>query len=69
MSEAWWELFEGVCRDADELGVRLWFYDQIGFSGANFQGQVVRERPEHAGRWLERVEAVRGLPARAGGRS
>ena len=55
MSERWWELFEGVCRDAEELGVQLWFYDQIGFSGANFQGQVVRRHPEHAGRWLERV--------------
>ena len=59
MSEAWWALFEGVCRDAEELGVHLWFYDQIGFSGANFQGQVVRRHPEHAGRWLER-ETVAG---------
>ena len=59
MSEAWWALFEGVCRDAEELGVSLWFYDQIGFSGANFQGQVVRAHPEHAGRWLER-EVVEG---------
>jgi hypothetical protein len=56
MSEPWWELFEGVCRDARELGVRLWFYDQIGFSGANFQGQVVRAHPEHAGVWIERAD-------------
>ena len=61
-------LFEGVCRDADELGCQLWFYDQIGFSGANFQGQVVRERPEQAGRWPERVEASSGCPE-GGGRS
>ena len=59
MSEVWWALFEGVCRDAEELGVSLWFYDQIGFSGANFQGQVVRRHPEHAGRWLGR-ETVEG---------
>ena len=55
MSDAWWDLFEGACRVAQELGVRIWFYDQIGFSGANFQGQVVQRHPEHAGRWLERV--------------
>ena len=61
-SEAWWTLFEGVCRDAASLGVRVWFYDQIGFSGANFQGQVVRERPEWAGRWLDRVQASAGCP-------
>jgi hypothetical protein len=58
MSEPWWELFEGVCRDADELGVSLWFYDQIGFSGANFQGQVVRAQPVHAGRWVERADGA-----------
>jgi hypothetical protein len=63
MSEPWWKLFEGVCADAGQLGVRLWFYDQIGFSGANFQGQVVRAHPEHAGRWIERVEQERGCPA------
>jgi hypothetical protein len=62
LSEPWWALFEGVCRDASALGVRLWFYDQIGFSGANFQGQVVRERPEWAGRWLERIDAASGCP-------
>ena len=39
--------------------MRIWFYDQIGFSGANFQGQVVQHHPEHAGRWLER-EVVEG---------
>src|SRR4029079_9753156 len=62
MSDAWWALFEGVCDHGDELGVRLWFYDQIGCSGANFQGQVVRESPECAGRWLERGAAADGCP-------
>ena len=62
MSGAWWELFEGVCRDAADLGMRLWFYDQIGFSGANFQGQVVQAHPEHAGVWIERVDEAIGCP-------
>ena len=30
-------------------------YDQIGFSGANIQGEIVREQPEYAGQWLESV--------------
>jgi hypothetical protein len=55
LSERWWEVFLGMCRDAEELGVRVWFYDQIGFSGANFQGQVVLQDAALAGRWLERV--------------
>ncbi len=51
-SPAWWEIFLGVCADAQELGVRLWFYDQIGFSGANLQGGLVRDDPALAGQWL-----------------
>lgn len=53
LTEAWWEIFLGMCEDARELGVRIWFYDQIGFSGANFQGMVVRENPAWAGQWLD----------------
>ncbi len=56
MTEPWWELFLGACEDADELGFKFWPYDQIGFSGANFQGRVVTARPEWAGRTLGRAE-------------
>lgn len=52
LSEAWWELLDGVCADAHELGAYLWFYDQLGFSGADLQARLVVERPEFAGQWL-----------------
>ncbi|TDD44941.1 hypothetical protein E1286_25480 [Nonomuraea terrae] len=52
LSEAWWELLDGVCADAYELGAHLWFYDQLGFSGADLQARLVVERPEFAGQWL-----------------
>ncbi|WP_223167737.1 hypothetical protein [Nonomuraea sp. SYSU D8015] len=52
LSEAWWELLDGVCADAYELGAHLWFYDQLGFSGADLQARLVQERPEFAGQWL-----------------
>jgi hypothetical protein len=52
LSDAWWELLDGVCADAAELGARLWFYDQLGFSGADLQARLVLERPEFAGHWL-----------------
>ena len=55
LSEEWWALFLGMCEDARKLGVSIWFYDQIGFSGANFQGQVVRENSRFAGQWLDSV--------------
>jgi len=58
MSERWWEIFRGVCADARELGVRIWFYDQIGFSGANIQGQLIGSRPEFAGLTIERISQV-----------
>ncbi|WP_187438753.1 hypothetical protein [Streptomyces sp. sk2.1] len=58
LSDAWWALLDGVCEDARELGVGLWFYDQLGFSGADLQARLVDERPERAGRRLDRTRAV-----------
>ncbi|TCN36905.1 alpha-L-rhamnosidase-like protein [Kribbella orskensis] len=55
LSEAWWDLFLGVCSDAEELGVSLWFYDQLGFSGADLQARLVARQPSYAGRRLQRA--------------
>lgn len=54
LSPAWLDLLDGVCAHADRIGFRLWMYDQIGFSGANFQGRLTAARPEFAGRALYR---------------
>lgn len=54
-SERWWELFEGVCRDAEELGASLWLYDQIGHGGANLLGEVIARDPDAAGLVLDRT--------------
>ena len=54
LSERWWQIFSAVCDDAAALGVRIWFYDQIGFSGANLQGQLISSHPEFVGWSLER---------------
>jgi hypothetical protein len=55
LSEAWWQIFRGMCADARQLGVRIWFYDQLGFSGANLQAGLVRDTPTFAGQWLGSV--------------
>ncbi|MFJ7332983.1 glycosyl hydrolase [Streptomyces sp. NPDC101110] len=47
--EEWWARFTEACEISAELGTRLWFYDQIGFSGANVQGGVTRRHPEASG--------------------
>ena len=54
-SEEWWQRFLDVCVAGKRLGVRIWFYDQIGFSGANLQGRLVAGNPKFAGRTLRRV--------------
>jgi len=61
-SEEWWARFTEACQLAQELGMRIWFYDQIGFSGANIQGSITRSHPEAAGRGLRcrQVEVARG---------
>ena len=57
MSERWWAVFREICSHAGRLGMHIWFYDQIGFSGANIQGQLIGRRPEFAGQKIERVAA------------
>ncbi|MFJ5265189.1 glycosyl hydrolase [Streptomyces sp. NPDC088387] len=56
--EEWWARFTDACEIASELGVRLWFYDQIGFSGANVQGAVTRRHPDAAGLALRHRRAT-----------
>ncbi len=63
MSDRWWELFRYACATARELGMYIWFYDQIGFSGANFQGQVIAREPQHAARSLRRLTVDTDGPA------
>ncbi|WP_080835530.1 hypothetical protein [Cohnella massiliensis] len=62
MSEPWWRLFESALREAERLGMRLWFYDQIGFSGANAQARLVAAHPEFAGHHLRRYAEAEPLP-------
>ncbi len=57
-SEEWWDRFEYACRIARELDQRIWFYDQIGFSGANIQGRITLDHPEVAGQSLRRTEVI-----------
>ncbi|MFJ9629464.1 glycosyl hydrolase [Streptomyces sp. NPDC101175] len=51
-SEEWWDRFTDTCRIARDIGTRLWFYDQLGFSGANVQGAVTRRHLAATGRAL-----------------
>ncbi|MBK6014577.1 glycosyl hydrolase [Streptomyces sp. MBT53] len=50
--EEWWDRFTDTCRIARDIGTRLWFYDQLGFSGANVQGTVTRRHLAATGRAL-----------------
>ena len=57
-SEKWWNRFTETCELAAELGMTIWFYDQIGFSGANLQGGITHAHPEAAGLGLRTRSAV-----------
>lgn len=56
--EEWWDRFTDTCRIARDIGTRLWFYDQIGFSGANVQGGITRRHLEATGRALRTRRAT-----------
>jgi len=61
LTEEWWDLFGFALGEAKKAGVRLWFYDQLGFSGAGLQARVVRDHPEYRGVELRReVREVAG---------
>src|SRR5512141_166946 len=73
-SDDWWRMFRGVCEDARELGMYIWFYDQIGFSSATIHGTLIRERPEFRASWLrsaigERPAAGEEIRGPAGNRT
>jgi hypothetical protein len=55
LSEEWWALFAHAVRECERLGMRLWFYDQLGFSGAGLQARLVRETPAFRGVQLRRI--------------
>lgn len=67
LSDDWWDLWTGLCAHARDRGARLWFYDQIGFSGANLQGRIVAATPEFAGASLEHVTGSGELRVPEGG--
>jgi hypothetical protein len=55
LTEQWWALWDALCQHAQKVGMRFWFYDQIGFSGANLQGRLAVENPANVGMELHRV--------------
>lgn len=61
-SERWWTMFEVALREAGRLGMKLFFYDQIGFSGSNFPAHIVAKHPEYTGYSLKRFPAGEPLP-------
>lgn len=64
-SERWWTLFGAALEEAERLGMFLWYYDQIGFSGANFPARLVADTPEFSGHHLRRFGADTALPSGA----
>ncbi|MFC4306359.1 hypothetical protein [Cohnella boryungensis] len=61
-SERWWAMFEVALREAERLGMRLYFYDQIGFSGMNIPARMVTENSAYAAYGLRRLELSEPLP-------
>jgi len=61
LSEAWWDCFLFVLQQAEQMGMLVWFYDQLGFSGARLQDKLLFANPEFRGaevRFIE--ETVKG---------
>jgi hypothetical protein len=59
LTDDWWGIWDAICVHAQKVGMRFWFYDQIGFSGANYQAQLVAAYPQFAAEQLRSI-AVEG---------
>ena len=59
-SEAWWDIFRAVCAHARTLGARIWFYDQIGFSGV-LSGPLVRSSYRAGRLYRQAMDARAGV--------
>lgn len=44
-SAAWWSLVRRVLAKAQTLGMRIWLYDQLGFSTARIQDRLMEREP------------------------
>lgn len=55
-SEEWWRIMKRVLNRARALGIRIWLYDQLGFSTANIQGRLMARHPECRSVALARLE-------------
>ena len=55
LTDEWWGIWDAICVHAQKVGMRFWFYDQIGFSGANLQGRLAIANPAFVGMELHRV--------------
>ncbi len=58
MSAAWWTIFRQVCDYAQQTGMKVWFYDQIGFSGASYQADIATAHPEHLALQLRKTSTT-----------
>ena len=61
-SEEWWRCFLHVAHVADELGMRLWYFDHIGTFPTRYPVDLITQHPEFAARQLARLPGVAELP-------
>lgn len=60
MSESWWDCFEFVLQQAEQLGMSVWFHDQLGFPRVRLQDKLLFDHPEFRGatiRWVSEIVA------------
>ncbi|MDI6827936.1 MAG: glycosyl hydrolase [Armatimonadota bacterium] len=51
-SPKWWELMDFTLQKADELGMRIWFYDGLGFAESDIQSRLMEAKSEFRGEYL-----------------
>ncbi|MDH7482203.1 MAG: glycosyl hydrolase [Armatimonadota bacterium] len=64
-SPRWWELMDFTLRKADELGMKIWFYDGLGFAESDIQNRLMGTNAEFKAEYLacESTDVTEGKAA------
>ena len=55
LSEEWFDRIETVVKYAEQLGMKIWLYDEDNWPSGYAGGKVLEENPDYCGKHLKRI--------------
>lgn len=58
LSELWFRRIEEAVKYGEELGMKIWLYDEDNWPSGYAGGRVLKENPDYCGKHLKRIEVT-----------